>query len=129
MSETTPLNLDEEIKRVQLEAAKCDLELKRRELQKRPMFWKAVLTSPVLIAAVITGGITWVTANLTAKNATAQRESNLIIDAIRTGDHRQAGDNLKFLVEAGLISDSSGRLRSYLDKREPGMGQQVLPAN
>ncbi|WP_152912608.1 hypothetical protein [Candidatus Rhodobacter oscarellae] len=56
-------------------------------------------------------------------------EANLITESVRTGDPDQAATNLKFLVEAGLLSGKTAdRVGRYLETRVPGEGR-VLPAD
>jgi hypothetical protein len=52
-----------------------------------------------------------------SKLARQKFESDLILNAIATGNREQARNNLIFLVEAGLIEDSQGRI-SALTQQE-----------
>ncbi|QPF81861.1 hypothetical protein IC762_18840 [Bradyrhizobium genosp. L] len=65
-------------------------------------------------------------------NADSQRrleilktESSLIMDAVRTDNPDQAAVNLKFLIDAGLVSQSAPDLARYLDSRMPGSGKTL----
>jgi hypothetical protein len=147
--------IDAELKNVQLEAAKLDLEIKRRDLKNRSGLLFMMLSNPVVIAAAIAAAVTISTAiissivsehqkQLEAKNAASQRdlarqraaadaqlellktESGMILAVIKTGDPDQAAVNLKFLVDTGLVRATELRLRDYLSRRLPGTGK-VLP--
>jgi peptidoglycan hydrolase-like protein with peptidoglycan-binding domain len=49
-------------------------------------------------------------------------ESARILEMIKTGDPDKAASNLKFLVDAGLITDPGERIKTYLANRKPGEG-------
>src|SRR5262245_10399380 len=54
----------------------------------------------------------------------SKAEAARILEMIKTGDPEKAADNLKFLVEAGLISDADRRknIQNFLAHRPAGQG-------
>lgn len=58
----------------------------------------------------------------------SKAEAARILEVVKTNDPDKAAENLKFLVDTGLIADPNVRqqLQTYLDKRKPGEGV-VLP--
>ena len=96
----------------ELRLKEADIEIKRHEIRNRPRFWKTILASPLLIAAVVTGGVAWSTARLTATNVAADRESQLVMDAISTGDPDTAAVHLQIPPRswAGLRPDEAGHI-------------------
>jgi len=100
----TPSVTDEALKTIQHDIAKADLRLKELEIRYRTGPWRALFKSPILIGAFITGYIAFVSSSLTSMNASRQMkvdagnleleqrkfQSSLVLDAIQTGDHRQA---------------------------------------
>src|SRR5262249_53722210 len=56
-------------------------------------------------------------------------EAARILEMIKTGDPDKAADNLKFLIDAGLISDADRRrnIRNFLANRPAGKGP-TLPS-
>ena len=93
----------------------------------------AWLSSPVLVPAV-TGIIGLVGGALAASlqsraNIALERErlrSQLILQAIQTGNPHQAALNLAFLVRVGLVVDSTGNLASYVSNPDSA---PVLPSS
>jgi len=58
-------------------------------------------------------------------------EAARILEVIKTGnDPEKAAENLKFLVDTGLISDAGRRknIQAFLDSRKPGQGPSLPPA-
>lgn len=135
--------IDAEIKKLQLETAKVELEAKRRDLRNRPGDLRLALTNPVAIAAIIAALVTLSSAiisfvvaghqkSLEAQRADAQArierlkfESQLILRVVCTGDPDQAAVNLKFLVEVGLVPDMVIPLTNYLNNRPPHQGKAL----
>lgn len=61
--------------------------------------------------------------------ADREREGNLILEAVRTGDHAVALANLKFFIDAGLISDEGGTIAALTQaNRTPTLPSQSGPA-
>jgi len=52
-------------------------------------------------------------------------QSQLILQAIQTGEPNQAATNLRFLLQIGLLPDTASKLRAYLDS---GGAVPFLPA-
>jgi hypothetical protein len=51
-------SVDQQIKEVQLAAARLDLQLKEHALRNRPTAWKTALTNPIVLGAIITAFVT-----------------------------------------------------------------------
>lgn len=45
-----------------------------------------------------------------------KRKANLILEAVKVGDKQKAADNLLFFIDAGLLDDPDGRIKSLLKK-------------
>jgi hypothetical protein len=126
----------------------ADLELRKRELAVKEREasrsrWSSPLVLAVLAAAIAALGnaaAIWLTGiaqrDLETTKAEQARsieetkaEASRILEVIKTGDPDKAAVNLKFLVEAGLISDADRRtsLQKFLAARAAGQGP-ALPA-
>jgi hypothetical protein len=134
---------DQELKSVQLAAARLDLRQKEFEAASRPGFLKSTLTNPAAIGALLSAfvainialfGFVTSRVQMNLEQAKAQNqlelerkkyESSLILAAVRTGNPDQAAENMKFLLDTGLVSDQQGRLHEYLSKRHPGTGKTL----
>jgi hypothetical protein len=58
--------------------------------------------------------------------ARAKAQSDLILEAIKTGDTTKAANNLEFFVKLGFIDDPDGRIAAYLSS---GKDIPVLPSS
>ena len=111
-----------------------ELALKRRELELREADQRfSRWLNPVflgLVAATVTiGGNLAIARRQTAASIEQERlrgQSNLILEAIRTGDMGRASKNLEFFVRLGFIDDSNGRIIKYLTE---GPNAPVLPVS
>lgn len=118
-----------EIENLRLEMKLKDVEirLKEFEIRQRPGFWKTVLVSPLLIAALVTAYATVFATMLSARNAQAEREGTMIIESIKARDTAQAAANLRFLVETGLVENR--RLAEHVRRRDiPSEGRLLPPS-
>jgi len=129
--------------RTELEAARLDLQLKRgqvellareralrdRELAKSAdnTTWSSPLVVAVFAAAVAALG----SALVALVNGLSQRglesskaESDRILEVVKTGDPEKAAVNLRFLIDAGLVSEPKrvAQLNTYLSTRQAGAG-------
>jgi hypothetical protein len=59
------------------------------------------------------------------QQAYVKAQSDLIIEAIKTGDQKRAAKNLSFLLNLSLLDDTDGKMRSALSHPEDG---PYLPA-
>ncbi|HEX8265721.1 MAG TPA: trypsin-like peptidase domain-containing protein [Pyrinomonadaceae bacterium] len=119
----------------------AEIELKRKE--QAISGWRNPLVITILAAALAAFGNAGVTLlngrqqrNLEKENGDRQRqlerdksEQTRILEMIKTADPDKAAVNLKFLIEAGLISDveQQKKLKEFLANREEGTGPS-LPA-
>ena len=103
----------------------------RREEQQSARRWNPLT---VAIAAATLAGLANAAASLIngvlTRELEVQRSDHArILEMLRTGSTEKAAENLQFLIDAGLIADSTtaARLRASLANRKPGSGPQ-LPA-
>ena len=137
MSEQTPtLDFEREKWRGEYELRKREIEIKEQEASRSR--WSSPLVLAVLAAAIAALGnaaATLLTGREqieleTTKAAQARNteetkaEAARILEMIKTGDPDKAAENLKFLVEAGLISDALRRasIEKFLTERKAGQG-------
>lgn len=132
MTDENPL--ENELKCVQLAAAKLDLKLKEEEIARKPSYLVSLLAQPAVLATLVAslltaaGGIitrisaeynVWVEQEKT-KNAELieqlktkdiekiehlKQEGELILGAIKVETPEKATRNIEFLVESGLLQD------------------------
>ena len=114
-----------------------EMALKARELEaklsdQKWSRWMNPLVLAIFAAALAASG----NALLAYINGSAQKtleetkaEASRILEVIKTADQDQAVTNLKFLLEAGLITDEARRrsLETFLANRKPGEGPSIPP--
>ena len=144
-SEVTPqLALEWEKLRLERQKYALEVRLKRRELQEKKdtSSWKDLLTNPVTIA-VVGGVIALFTALVTnhfnssetlraeaAKARLAQEsaketlQADLIKKFVESPRAETVRQNLRFLVDAGLIPGYAESIKKYLDSN-PGVAPQI----
>lgn len=123
-----------------------DTRLREQEIGLREKEFQRSRWSSPLVVAIFTGAAALV-GNIAVSyhNSSEQRaietsraeatrtleqekaEAARILEMIKTNDPEKAASNLKFLIDAGLVRDSSERLQNFLASRKPGEGP-VLPA-
>lgn len=110
-----------------------EIQLKRQELDLRKAEverarWQSPLTLAV-IAAIIgllsNAVVAWLNGSTQSELEKTKAEAARIIEALKTGDPDVAAENLKLLVEAGLVRESANEIRSYLRSRNPGQGARL----
>jgi GH24 family phage-related lysozyme (muramidase) len=109
-------------------------ELAQRERERSAARWRSPLVVAILAAAVAAGGNAFVayTNNDAQRKLDAQQsEEARILVMIKTGNTESAAANLRFLLQAGLITDAKVRhsLKSFLDHRRPGTGPSLPTSN
>ena len=142
--------MDDEQERLQFEREKwrAEVELREREVAlKEREGARSRWTSPLVVALLAAAAAAFGNALVTLINGSQQRalertrgnaqlaleeskaESARVLEMIKTGDSDKAADNLRFLLDAGLISDTDrvARLQAFLEQRNPGAGPS-LPA-
>lgn len=105
-----------------------ELLLKRQEATVGA--WRSPLVLSVLGAALAAGGnaaVSYVNAKQARELEDRKSEQARILEMIKTGSPDKAAENLKFLVDAGLISDDPllQRLTKFLRDRQPGTGPSL----
>jgi hypothetical protein len=129
MSEQTALEFEREKWRDEYELRKRDLELRERDASRSR--WSNPLVLAVLAAAIAGFGnaaAIWLNGRQARDLEETKAEAARILEVIRTDNPDKAATNLKFLVDAGLISDDARRasIRTFLASRGAGQGP-VLP--
>jgi hypothetical protein len=122
----------------ELELKREELALKREEFNTRLEYQKhekRMSLSPLLVAAIaaIAGISGSVVGSMTQYISEARKfelearkaQSEMVFEAIRTGDPDKAAENLQFLLETGLLVDPNGTIRKYLSNRRPTSGAKL----
>lgn len=110
--EKTRLEFERETTRDDFSLRKAELELRREEL-KFKSGWLNPITLAILAGTATLFGNIIVTYMQGANALTLERSklsSNLILEAIKTGDTDQAVKNLAWMLKIGLIEDSQGKI-------------------
>lgn len=107
-----------------------ELEIKRKE--QAASQWRSPLVVGIFAAAIAAAGNAWISysnANSLRDLEALKAEQTRLLEMIKTGDPDKAAENLRFLINAGLIGDSSLRksVVEFLATRKPGSGP-VLPS-
>jgi hypothetical protein len=123
--------LDLQLKRGQLAIQRQEAALQDRELAKpanaSTWNWGSPLVVAVFAAAVAALGNALV-ALLNGRSQWAlersKSESDRILEVVKTGDPEKAATNLRFLVDAGLVSEPKRveQIHTYLANRQAGGG-------
>jgi hypothetical protein len=111
---------------IELTIKKIELQIKRQELQhfSTTNFWLRNLSPhSVSVVAAVLGVIGVVLAAYLHARANLEMErlkleSAVILKAVETGDKAYATRNLTFLVKAGFIKDSEGRIRALAESED-----------
>jgi hypothetical protein len=121
--------LDNQVKELEIQS-------KEFEAKYRKSYLRTWMTNPTIIAALIAawatftaGGITWFAGEMSARTqrelSVKKFQSDLVINAIKTGDPGTAATNLAFLIDTGLLPDGGGLFRRYLMNRKAGEGPSL----
>jgi AraC-like DNA-binding protein len=129
MSEQAALEFEREKWRDEYDLRKRDLALKERDASRSR--WSSPVVLALLAAALAGFGnaaAIWLNGRQARELEEAKAEAARILEVIRTDNPDKAATNLKFLVDAGLISDDARRasIRTFLAARGAGQGP-VLP--
>jgi len=117
----------------ELSFKEIELELKKQE-HAAASGWKNPLVVAIMATAVAALGnavVTMTNGSLQRELEDQKSEQARIQEMIKTGDPDKAAENLKFLLEAGLISKPEivTKLGDYLKKRQPGSGPTLPSAS
>src|SRR5215472_2539677 len=134
--EQSALEFEREKWRAEYALREREIKVKEREASRSR--WSSPLVLAILAAAIAALGnaaVTWLTGrsqhDLGTTKAEQARvleegkaEAARILEMIKTGDPEKAADNLKFLLDAGLISDADRRknIQNFLAHRPAGKG-------
>lgn len=119
-----------EIKEREQDTKEAEVALKQQEHAASQ--WRNPLVVAIFAAAIAALGnaIVAFTSGAFQRQLEAQKsEQARILEMIKTGDPDKAAENLKFLLEAGLIADpdTGKRLADFLANRKPGSGPTLPP--
>lgn len=122
----SPADTDLRLKDAEVRLKEIEVALKQRELEER-RGWRAVFASqltPILLTALFGLLATQANSFFTSRaNLAVEREkakSALITKMVETSDPAISARNLKFLLDAGLIDDPTGKIRNLAnDKQAP----------
>jgi len=134
--EQSALEFERQKWRDEYELREREIKVKEREASRSR--WSSPLVLAVLAAAIAALGnaaAIWLTgrsqhdlettkAEQTRVLEEGKAEAARILEMIKTGDPEKAADNLKFLLDAGLISDADRRknIQNFLAHRPAGKG-------
>jgi hypothetical protein len=101
------------------------LEVKRHEMAKSG--WTSPIVVAIIaatVAAIGNAGVVLINGNQNRYIEKQQAENGRILEMIKTGDQYIAAENLKFLLNVGLISnpDIVTKLTMFLANSKPGTG-------
>jgi hypothetical protein len=137
--QTPTLEFEREKWRDEYELRKREVAVKEREAKVREdetsrWWWStplALVAAAVVGAAIGAGGnalVAWLNGQQALVLEETKAEAARILEVIKTGDPDKAAENLKFLLDVGLINDPiRTKLEASLAKRGAGQGP-VLPA-
>jgi hypothetical protein len=115
MSGDAPLSPDRWEREFALKQA--DLRLRERQASwlHNPVFVGLIAAALALAGNVFA---TWYQSASAERQAHVRAQSDLIVEAIRTGDPKRAAKNLSFLLNLRLLDDPDGKMRSALSHPE-----------
>lgn len=121
-------------RRLDQEFALRNRELAFKEVEaRRARFWNplAIAILGASIAAVGSAFVSWENNQTSLALETFKAESARIFEVVKTGNPDIAANNLSFLLDTGLIQNSSTvtNIRLYLSKRKSGEGVTLPSAN
>ena len=104
---------------VELEIKKVELLEKKKEAEKSGRIRKKITIEQATILVAIIGFIGSFLGNFlqgyyAQKQKSEEFQSNLITKAVETGNSKQSKENLKFLLDAGLIKDPENKIKDIL---------------
>ncbi len=114
----------------ELRIQESELDLKRAEHTAAQ--WRNPLVVGIFAAAVAAAGnalVSYTNANAQRELEAQKAEQARILEMIKTGDPDKAAENLRFLISAGLVTDTPLKksVTDFLANRKPGSGP-TLPS-
>jgi hypothetical protein len=117
---------EKRLKDAELLLKKRELDLKEQELDVKKqeaagLRWSNPLTVALIaaLAALFAAGLQFQQQRNALALERLKVKSNVILEAVKTGNQDQAAHNLRFLIDAGILEDDRGSLRSIVNKRAP----------
>jgi tetratricopeptide (TPR) repeat protein len=122
---------EREISIKEREQANKEAELDLKKGEPPASWWRDPLVIAIIAAAIAAAGnifLAYLNGELQRQLEAQKSEYTRILEMIRTGDPDQVAENLKFLLEAGLIDDRDTykEIDEFLKTREPGSGPALL---
>jgi DNA/RNA endonuclease G (NUC1) len=128
-----------ELKKLEFEREKFtrEVELKEKEFEfkmggDKKSFFKNPLYITIFVAIIgLTGNaiVAYVNNNSQLSIEKRKAEAARILEVIKTGDPDKAATNLEFLLETGLVTLDTLKIRQYLDNRKKGEGASLAVAD
>lgn len=131
------VDLEQEKLKQDTRLRELELALKAREIdladaEQKASRWRSPLIVAIMATALgLFGNITVTYLQNRANQETVQEkaradlviarnkaQSDLILEAIRTGNPQKAEENLLFFIQAGLIDDPEGKIRQWLSSKD-----------
>lgn len=138
MTDNERENVGQNRREVDSKSAQLDLEIKRAELASKKRDLDTPKWSNPLVIAIMAGALAALGNAVVAVINGGQQvaledrksEQSRILKVIETGDTERAAENLRFLLETGLIEDQRYRdkLTSFLSTRKTGQGPALASA-
>lgn len=105
-----------------------DLNVRKAEIARAG--WRNPLMVAILAGALAVAGnglVAWLNGWQGRQLEETRAESARILEMIKTGDADKAAENLRFLADAGLVSDPQrlAAIRHFLSIRSPGQGPSL----
>nr|WP_299382240.1 hypothetical protein [Allomuricauda sp.] len=114
-------------------------EIRLKENENKKVKWNDPLYIAVLVAVIgllSNAGVAYINNEATLGIEEQKNEATLelekqkaeaarILEVVKTGNPDIAAENLKFLLETGLITKDSARISAYIDSLKPGEGVQL----
>lgn len=109
-------------------------EISLKEREQATSKWRTPLVVAIYAAAIAAAGnaVVAFTNGVFQRQLEGQKsEQARILEMIKTGDPDKAAENLRFLLDAGLITnlDIQERLKEFLANRKPGSGPTLPSAS
>jgi hypothetical protein len=119
------------LQEIELSIKEEDLRLRKEELERSR--WRSPLVVAILAAAVAALGNAAVALVNGLQGQTLEdtrAESARILEMVKTGSADKAAENLRFLADAGLVTNTArlAAIRHFLETRSPGQGP-FLPSS
>lgn len=121
-------NFNIEREKLDFEKEKFEKEIELKKTQNKKKLWNNPIYITILAAIIGLIGntvVSYINNNSQLAIERQKAEAARILEVIKTGDPDIAAENLKFLLETGLIKNDTLKIRIYLNNRKPGEGARL----